>query len=61
MLNEYGRIDNLTGRVLTTAFLLNCRHMKEGVASSAITENIKDMDKGEMDELKKYIRTGSFI
>lgn len=60
-MNEYGRLDNLTGRVLATAFLLNCRHLKDGVSASAITDNIQRMDKGEMEELKKYVRTGSFL
>lgn len=59
MINEYGRIDNLTGRVLTIGFLLN-QSPSDSVTAS-ITREIQGLDNGEWDCLKHYISTGSFL
>jgi hypothetical protein len=59
MLNKYGRTGNLTGNVLTAAYLLGQERTQSVVDSLAIT--LRKMDYGEWCEFKNYIQTGSFI
>jgi len=58
-MNAYGRLDNLTGNVLTAAFLLGCQPTPSTIESIALV--IQKMDKGEMEEFKTYIAHGTFI
>lgn len=51
----------LSGKVLTAAFLLNRKYEDQNIIGRTMVACIEDMNKIEIDELKHYIQSGTFI